>query len=189
MPDTAYNSEVGLAQRQFEHGQSQLNDQERRTRHEFGIDDPTNPFSRLAELKRTYLNQGKARSANIASQGALYSGQHQASLRNNRRNQEKASAGLRSEYEQLLSGIRDQRQQLTFQREGAGNAAMQAWIARQPVPDVDEPMPQAPTPAARAASNPAQQRARADRQRNRAASQEAAALARARARARRRRRR
>lgn len=186
-PDSIYNDEVNLANRQYEHATSQLNDQERRFRHEYGIDDPTNPFGRLAELKRTYLNRGGSTGARYAQRGSLYSGARRAALGNVRRGQERDTAALRSSYEQGLAGIRDQRAQLGFAQEASKNTAFQNWLGRQTPPDVDEeaaPAPAVAPGAAKAAGKPssAALRAAAQRQKARARSNSATAVARARSR-------
>lgn len=182
VPDAQYNAETALSQRESEYASSQLNDRERQIKHEYGIDDPTNPFSRITELKRLFLQRGRGASAGLASRGHLYSGQHERAMSSNRRAEEKGTAELKRDYESQLAGIRGERQRLVFAQERDRQGAMEGWLSRQA--DIEPEVDEAPEPAGPArAAGLAGARA-ASRRSNRAASSAASrAAARARARA------
>jgi hypothetical protein len=128
--DQPYFDRIDLIGRQETAELGQLDDQERRTKFDFGIDDPTNPFSRTAALKRMFLERGRGRSASLASQGHLYSGAHERAMSRTRREEEEANAGLRRSYEDALSEIRNARSGVKFSSEEDRAAAFQDWLAR-----------------------------------------------------------
>jgi hypothetical protein len=103
---------------------------------EFGIDDPTNPSSRAAALKRAYLARRKAASAGLASRGQLYSGSHERALLRTRQEEDRAYGELRSAYMAAMAGLSEQERNVTFQSEAEREQAFQDWLARAPEADV-----------------------------------------------------
>lgn len=141
VPDSVYNNATSLADRRLNERMGQLDTAERQTKFEYGIDDPTNPNSRMAALKRMYL----ARSGGVLNSAGnqLYSGATEQSLQNERLGNEQRTADLRANYERALGAIRDARTSARTDREEAGNTAFQDWLGRQPEPEA----PAQPEPA------------------------------------------
>ena len=131
-PDSAYNTRVDIAERQGEERLSQLQGQEQAIKHDFGIEDPTNPFSRAEGLKRMFLAKYRGQSAGIAAQGHLYSGQHERALARTRREEEEARANLRSNYEQAIGAIGAAKAGVRFDTEEQRAQAFEDWLARAP---------------------------------------------------------
>lgn len=116
-PDSGYNDAVSLAKRNYEAALGGYDKAERETEHEFGFNDPTNPFSRVNEAKRTFLGRGKAITASTAARGHLYSGIHQARRDANLREEDKHMAAQRRAYEERLDAIRTGRATAASTRE------------------------------------------------------------------------
>lgn len=135
-PDALYNNVVDLADRKQTQRLGELSGQERELKFEFGIDDPTNPFSRAEGLKRSYLARQKAVSAGLASQGQLYSGAHERAVSRTRRQEEEARAELRRAYESGINTIGSARAGVKFETEEQKQQAFEDWLARAPRPDV-----------------------------------------------------
>lgn len=131
-PDSAYYDSVDLAGRQGESRLGQLEGQEQAVRHDFGIEDPTNPNSRAEGLKRMYLQRFRGASAGIAAQGHLYSGQHERALSRTRRDEEEARADLRSNYEGMIGQIGAAKAGVKFDTEEQRIQAFEDWLARAP---------------------------------------------------------
>lgn len=177
VPDAAYNDQMDTLKRTSTYNETQWKNQERTVRHDFGIDDPTDPFSRMAGLKKLYLNKARGTSASLAAQGHLYSGAHERGLANVRFEREHATADLRKNYDAQLKSIADARQRGQFAAEGQKGQAFLDWLARQP--DAADPLaadtpadagsaPAAPG-ATKAKTQPGNSSARARAQANRAA--------------------
>lgn len=178
VPDAAYSAEVDLATHNTEHVLSGLNDQERRTRFEFGLDDPTNPNSRAMAMKRAFLARRKGESVALAARGDLYSGTHERAQAHTRRDEEFATSELRRQYEDALRGINEARYQAKYGLEQSTGTAFENWLTRH-----QDEQPVVPRPE----STPAGQKAASDKQKAGAAKAAAKAAARARARAKRKR--
>ena len=131
-PDSIYQGVVDRSQRQEESRLGQLEGQEQSVKHEFGIDDPTNPFSRAEGLKRAFLVRQKAASASLASQGQGYSGAHERALGRTRREEEEARAELRRTYEQAIGQIGAAKAGVKFDTEEQRAQAFEDWLARTP---------------------------------------------------------
>lgn len=136
-PDAAYNNAVDTSRRQEQSSLEGLDASEQATRHEFGIDDPTNPFSRAEGLKRSFLAKQKAASTGLAGQGKLYSGTHERAMSRTRREEEAARAELRGAYEGALRSIGEARAGVSFSSEEDRNQAFEDWLARAPDAEVD----------------------------------------------------
>jgi hypothetical protein len=104
-PDSGYNDAVGLARRKYEAAIGQADTDERTTKFEFGFDDPTNPWSRVNEAKRQFLNRGAAITGGLGARGHLYSGVHQARRDSNRRLEDQNMAGMRAQYQARLDAL------------------------------------------------------------------------------------
>lgn len=145
-PDSLYYRQVDLANRQQESRLGQLSGQEQSIRHDFGIDDPTNPFSRAEGLKRAFLARQKATSATLASEGHLYSGQHERALARTRFDEEQARAELRSAFDQAIGQVGAAEAGVKFDTEEQKNQAFEDWLARAPQSEAAPPSP-TPKPA------------------------------------------
>lgn len=143
-PDSQYYNQVDLANRQEESRLSQLDSAAQSTKFDFGIDDPTNPFSRAEGLKRAFLSRYRGVSAGLAAQGHLYSGAHERALARTRTDEEQARAGLRSAYEQAIGSIGAAKAGVKFSTEEQKNQAFEDWLGR--APDSEAPA-RAPAPA------------------------------------------
>lgn len=130
-PDSGYNDAVAMAKRRYEGTIGGLDAEERETN--FAYNDPTNPFNRINEAKRIFLQRGKAITGGLASRGQLYSGVHQARLDVNRRNEEKDAASAKAEYEKRLADIRSRRTTAQTSREEEELRARLESMARQGV--------------------------------------------------------
>jgi hypothetical protein len=152
-PDSIYNNAVDFSNRGYQQTSGNLDEEERATRHEFGIDDPTNPFSRQAALKKIYLARGRATTNSMASRGQLYSGASQRGAAQVRLGEERDTAALRGEYESRLKDIAGRRLEAQRAAEEERLRAQEEWMARQEPADYDTAA--APAPAApKAAKKP-----------------------------------
>lgn len=134
-PDPAYLSRIDIADRKEARSLGDLDTAERGIRHDFGIDDPTNPFSRAEGLKQAFLARRKAASAGLASQGQLYSGAHERALSRTRNQEEAARAELRRTYEGAIGEVGEQRAGVKFATEEERAQAFEDWLARAPEAD------------------------------------------------------
>lgn len=130
-PDSGYNDAVGLNKRAYDETIGNLDTDERNTKFDFGVDDPTNPFSRMSELKRTYLAQGRGSSVSLANRGQLYSGANLNAIARNKRNEEHSTADLRQAYEAALEAIRRGRVTAKTKQETDDLGAYQSSFDRQ----------------------------------------------------------
>jgi hypothetical protein len=150
--DSQYNDRIANVDRREEERLGELEGQSTAIEHEFGINDPTNPFSRAEGLKRAFLARQKGRSAGLASQGQLYSGAHERAMSRTRLEEEQARAELRSAYDQAQAGISSAERGVKWDTEEERRQAFEDWLQRQedaPVAapeDVVAPKPAAPGP-------------------------------------------
>lgn len=149
-PDSIYNRQIDLADRRQTERLGELGGQEQSIKYEFGIDDPTNPFSRAEGLKRAFLSRAKSASAGMAAQGHLYSGAHERALGRVRLDEEQARAELRRSYEAAIGDVGAAKAGVRFDTEEQRNQAFEDWLARAPesegVPGVDGVAAQVPAP-------------------------------------------
>lgn len=115
--------------------------------------DPTNPFSRAALLQRAYQQRQKSTTGQLASQGQLYSGYHQAKQNEATFDNQQAGDRLLKDFGGLARQIVERRQ--AAQNAAAGQIADAGWdrlgaLSNQPA----APAP-APTPAAAPAAGQA----------------------------------
>lgn len=155
-PDSIYEGAVDRSKRREEYGLSQLGDQERSVRFDFGIDDPSNPNSRVNGLKNAFLARRKAASVNLASQGQLYSGAHERALDRTRREEEGARAQLRQAFNNAINSIGAEKAGIKFGSEEERAQAFEDWLSRAPEADVALDEEAAPEDAA-AATAPSSQ--------------------------------
>lgn len=145
-PDSIYNSAVDLAGRKEEQALTDLGGQETAVKRDFGIEDPTDPFSRVNALKNTFLARQKARSVGIAGQGLLYSGTHERAMARTRNEEEQARSELRKAYEAAIGAIGAQKAGVKFNSEEERAQAFEDWLAR--APEADAPADPEADPAA-----------------------------------------
>lgn len=139
-PDALYNERVDIADRKGSERLGQLDSQEQAVKKDFGIDDPTSPFSRMEGLKRSFLQRYRGVSAGLAAQGHLYSGQHERALARTRREEEEARANLRARYDEAIGAIGAARAGVKFDTEEQRAQAFEDWLARAPESEaVDSP--------------------------------------------------
>lgn len=151
-PDSSYYRDIDRINTHETEGLSSIAGNRQNVTHEYGIDDPTNPFSRAQGLKKAYLNRRKAASAGLASQGQLYSGAHERALARTRSEEEQAYNELRSAYNAALSGLSEQERETRYGSETERDAAFKEWLDRSPEADAG---PEAKAPAAGSAAKPA----------------------------------
>lgn len=133
-PDSLYNSQIDLANRQQQASLNDLQGQERSIKYDFGLEDPTNPFSRANALKQAFLAKYKGESASLASQGHLYSGAHERALARTRLEEEHARADLRSAYERAINTVGAEKAGVKFNSEQDKLSAFEDWLNRAPEP-------------------------------------------------------
>lgn len=136
--DPAYYNRIDTANRKEARSLSDLDAAEQATRFDFGIEDPTNPFSRAQGLKQAYLARRKAASTGLAAQGQLYSGTHERAMNRNRMEEERARSELRAAYEAAIGQIGSQRAGVKFATEEERAQAFEDWLAR--APEADGPL-------------------------------------------------
>lgn len=130
-PDSGYSDSVAMAKRRYEAAIGGLDAEERNTNFEYN--DPTNPFNRINEAKRIFLQRGKSITGGLASRGQLYSGVHQARLDVNRRDEEKDAASAKAEYEKRIADIKSRRGAASTAREEEELRARLESMSRQGV--------------------------------------------------------
>lgn len=134
--DKPYYDTIGDINQREQSGLIDLEGAEKRVRYDFGIDDPTNPFSRIEGLKRAFLQRKKGENTNIAASGQLYSGAHQRAVARTQRDEAEANQGLRDQYEAALRDIGEARKSLKYGSEDSRTEAFEDWLARAPEADV-----------------------------------------------------
>lgn len=134
-PDSAYLNRVDALDTNQNERLNELGQAEQGIKFDFGIEDPTNPFSRAEGLKRSFLARQKGTSAGIAARGQLYSGVHERGLARVRRDEEEARAGLRSAYDEAINEVGAAKSGVKYETEEQKMQAFEDWLAR--VPDAD----------------------------------------------------
>jgi hypothetical protein len=155
-PDSIYQNDSDAADRREKERLGELDTEERNTKFEYGIDDPTNPFSRVAGLKKAYLARAGGDITSQAARGQLYSGSTQQQLNNTRFDEEKDNAELRKSYETAIGNIGRARTQAKYDTEDTKRRAYESWFGRQPEPDynLSEDEPASPAAAAKPKAAP-----------------------------------
>lgn len=131
VPDSGYNDEVALNKKRYDDTTGNLDKTESTTKFDYGFDDPTNPNSRVTEMKRQFLAKSNGDQVNLNSRGMLFSGANLRAIDRNKRNEDKGSADLRAAYDAALDAIRRARVGAQTDREGADLAAGQNSYNRQ----------------------------------------------------------
>lgn len=134
-PDSRYYEQVDKINTHETEGLSNIAGEKQNVAHEFGIDDPTNPFSRAQGLKKAYLARRKAASAGLASQGQLYSGAHERALAKTRADEEQSYNELRTAYMAALQGLGEKESETKYSSEEERQAAFDEWLNRAPEAD------------------------------------------------------
>lgn len=135
--DAGYVNRVDDAEAKGEERLGALGNQEQDIKRDFGIDDPTDPFSRANGLKNAFLARMKAASAGLASQGQLYSGAHERAISRTRREEEEARAELRKSYEAAIGQVGSEKAGVKWATEEEKNQAFEDWLARAPEAEVE----------------------------------------------------
>lgn len=134
--DQAYYDQIDDIDEKGTQQLSQLDETEGAVKRDYGIEDTTDPFSRVNGLKRMFLARQKAASAGLASQGQLYSGAHERALNRTRYEEEAARAELRKNYEEAINKIGADKAGVKFSTEEERNQAFEDFLARAPEADV-----------------------------------------------------
>lgn len=130
-PDAAYNDRVATNKKVYDDAIADLDKSERNTKFEYGIDDPTNPFSRSTELKRLALAQSGRTAVSMNSAGLAFSGANLRAIARNKRNEDEASARLRQAYQAALDAIASARKRAGTDEETEDSRAKQESYDRQ----------------------------------------------------------
>ena len=125
--DPGYLAATGANQYQYDTTLSGLQLQEGEARQSFGIDDPTNPFSRARELKRLFQQRNQADMTQYASAGQFLSGAYGTAKDESGRDYSKDYDSMSRDYSSLLAGIAQRRgQALVDLSSGNANAFVDA---------------------------------------------------------------
>lgn len=151
-PDSLYNDTITNVDKNERDTITGLDAKEVAVKNDFGIDDPSNPFSRANGLKRAFLARQKGVSAGLASQGQLYSGAHERALSRTRFEEAQARDELRRSYEAAIGSIGAEKAGVKFNSEQDRLAAFESWLQR--APDADAPAEDKAEPAAAEAPKP-----------------------------------
>lgn len=130
-PDSGYNDAVAVNKKRYDDSMTALQKAGDATAFDYGFDDPTNPFSRVAEQKKFYLAQGKKSDTSLNSRGMLLSGANLRAIDRNKRNEDKSSTELRAAYQAALDAIRRARGNAGTDQEEANLRARQDSYDRQ----------------------------------------------------------
>lgn len=148
-PDSNYYNRVDLIDKNEGDRLNELGARESGVRNDFGIDDPSNPFSRANGLKRAFLARQKGLSASLASQGQLYAGAHERAMQRTRFEEAQSRDELRRAYEAAIGQIGAEKAGVKFDSEQDRITAFEDWLARAPDAEVpaDQDAPAADGPA------------------------------------------
>jgi hypothetical protein len=151
--DAGYESQVANINRDLQNTLGQTTYEEQQAKQEYGIDDPSNPYSRAALLQRSY-EQGQTGATNqYAASGQLYSGALQNARTENTFQLGAQQDALQRGYQDLLNQLAQRR---TAAQQSAGEStslALNERIARALEARTEDPGP--PPMAAPAARAPA----------------------------------
>lgn len=104
-PDSIYNDSVALAHRNYLASIGAADDAERGIKNDYGFDDTTNPFNRVAMAKQKFLQQGNGITNSLATRGLLYSTSNETQHHANDLGQDQELSALRTAYDALLKGV------------------------------------------------------------------------------------
>lgn len=104
-PDSGYNDAIALNKKNYDDTITNLGVDETKTKYDYGFDDPTNPNSRISELKRLFLAQKGAADVSLNSRGLGLSGAMLRAIDRNKHNQDKSAGDLRAAYDAALLAI------------------------------------------------------------------------------------
>lgn len=130
-PDSGYNDTLALNKKRYDDRLTNIGTDETKTKFDFGFDDPTNPFSRVTEMKRQFLAKSKGDATSINSRGMTLSGANLRLLDRNKRSADKGGQDLRNAYEAALEALRRQRVAAGTDKEGQDLGAWQDSYNRQ----------------------------------------------------------
>lgn len=153
--DATYDSQVGLNTRNYNDTITGLDAQGQQTLRDFGLDDPSDPFSRAKALERAYHQRETGTTNSMAARGQLYSGANQSAHDSNTYGFLAGTDALRKEQNNVLGLIERKRQQAGSARDQGNIDALSASTDRAvntPVNPLDVPAPKAPNKPRRFAS-------------------------------------
>ena len=128
--DPSYDSRLGVINREYGDTLAELQNRETQTRQEYGLDDPTNPYSRAALLQKTYENRNRGTVNSMAARGQLYAGATQNALNSNRGAYDQDYDLLRRAQDSTLAEIIAGRRRAATTKEGLMGEAEEARLLR-----------------------------------------------------------
>lgn len=133
VPDAAYSNAIAGINDAYTNTVGGLNTQQTNLISDYGFDSSADPFSKVNELKRNYLNQGHYIGNSLAAQGQLYSSARTKALASNDRKESVDYAALRKEYDRTLASLRQQILGAGTTRDQATAAALADAMSREGV--------------------------------------------------------
>lgn len=103
-----------LIQQQLGNTQADINQQEQDVKRQYGLDDPTDPFSRAALLRQSYQNRVRGTTNSYAANGQLYAGSEQNAQNSNATNFTQGQDALRKAQDGQIANLERQRTQAIF---------------------------------------------------------------------------
>jgi hypothetical protein len=107
--DATYESQIGLNQRNLQNTNTGLDQEQSGLIRSYGLDDPTDPFSQLHLLQRSFENRKRGNTNSYASSGQLYSGALQNAQNSAQYGYDQGYDQLRKGQNTALSGIANRR--------------------------------------------------------------------------------
>lgn len=133
-----HDTTVSGLRNQRDQSLTSLAGQEINTRQDYGIDDPTNPFSRARQLQQQFQSQRQGATNSFAARGQLYSGALSRRQNTVRSGYEQGQDELLRGYQSALAGINQQRQAATTDYEtGVLDAGAKRLEAQANAPQTD----------------------------------------------------
>lgn len=96
---------------------------------QFGLDDPSDPFSRQALLQKSYDQRVRGTTNSLAAQGQLYAGAYVNQQNFNTNNYQQQHDALRKQQDSLLAQIEQRRKDAQFSAAQGGLNALQTSTA------------------------------------------------------------
>lgn len=112
--DPAAEQRKILIQQQLGDTNASIDQQETDLKRQYGLDDPTDPFSRAALLKQSYQNRVRGTGNSYAAQGQLYSGAIQNAQNANATNYQQGTDALRKAQDAQIGNLERQRAAAIF---------------------------------------------------------------------------
>lgn len=128
--DPIYEGQVGINTTSFNNTNVGLDQEQSGAVRSYGLDDPSDPFSRAALLKQVWQQRGRASGNSLAARGQLYSGAYQNAQNANALGQEQGLDSLRKGQNAVLANIAARRASARTGRDQGNLDAFSAAIGR-----------------------------------------------------------